>query len=134
MPIPGTRRACAATLAVALAAVSFASALADPADFEFRLVEPIARTGVAVVAVRLIDRRTSKPVPDAVIFARRIDMAPDGMPTMTAPLVPEASDEPGVYRFRADLTMEGAWRLSLAAKVQGEVGTVEARPVLQVKP
>lgn len=135
MPIFIERRALAAALAVVFSAAAISPVQADVKDYEFQLVEPAAKVGDgAVIAVRLVDRRTSKPVPDAVIFARRIDMAPDGMPTMTAPLAPEPSDEPGVYRFRVDLTMEGAWRLSLAAKVQGETGTVEGRPVLQVKP
>jgi len=134
MPLFLRRRACAALIAAVLAAASPITAVADPADYEFRLVEPTANLGDRVVAVRLLDKRTGTTVPDAVIYARRIDMAPDGMPTMTATLAPEPSDEPGVYRFRVDLTMEGAWRLSLAAKVQGETGTVEGRPVLQVKP
>jgi len=84
--------------------------------------------------VRLVDRRTGKPVPDAVIFAKRIDMAPDGMPTMTAPLEPLPSTEPGVYRFKINLAMEGGWRLSLGAKVQGETGTVENKLVLKATP
>ena len=134
MPLFLWRRACAALLAAVFVVATPIVVVAEPADYEFQLVEPTAKTGDRVVAVRLLDKRTGKPVPDAVIYARRIDMAPDGMPTMTAVLAPEPSDEPGVYRFRVDLTMEGAWRLSLAAKVQGEAGTIEGRPVLQVKP
>ena len=88
----------------------------------------------AVVAVRLVDKRTGKPVPDAVIFAKRIDMAPDGMPTMTAPLEQLPSTEPGVYRFKTSLAMEGGWQLSLGAKVQGETGTVENKLVLKATP
>ena len=72
-------------------------------------------------------------MPDAVVFARRIDMAPDGMPTMRADLTPAPADEAGVYRFRAALGMEGSWRLSLAAKVQGEAETVQSRLVLKAK-
>ena len=41
------------------------------------------------------------------------------------------SDEPGVYRFRTNLIMAGGWRFSIAAKVQGETGTVESRLVLK---
>jgi len=41
------------------------------------------------------------------------------------------STEPGIYPFRADLSMEGNWRLSLAAKVQGETGTVQARLIFK---
>ena len=58
-------------------------------------------------------------------------MAPDGMPTMTAPLEQVPSTEPGIYRFKTNLTMAGGWRLSLGAKVQGETGTVENKLVLK---
>ena len=64
---------------------------------------------------------------DAVIFAKRIDMAPDAMQEMTAPLEQLPSTEPGVYRFKTDLMMQGRWQLSLGAKVQGEEGAVETK-------
>ena len=84
--------------------------------------------------MRLVDRRTSKPVSGAVIFAKRIDMAPENMPTMTAPLEALPSTDPGVYRFKTNLVMEGRWQLSLGAKVQGENGTVENRLTIQATP
>jgi hypothetical protein len=120
----------------ALGAALLGLALAGPAaaeikDYEFQLVQQEMKTGDAVVAVRLVDRRSGKPVPDAVIFAKRIDMAPDGMPTMDAPVEQVPSTEPGVYRFRTTLTMAGGWQLSLAAKVQGEEGTLENKLVLK---
>src|SRR5215217_328627 len=80
------------------------SALADVRDYEFQLVQKEIKMGEAVVAVRLVDKRTGKPVPDAVIFAKRIDMAPDGMPTMNAPIEQMPSPEPGVYRFKTNLS------------------------------
>jgi hypothetical protein len=73
------------------------AAWADVKDYEFQLVQPQYKKGDgAIVAVRLVDKRTGKPVPDAVIFAKRIDMAPDGMATMTAPIeqLPPAEAEP----------------------------------------
>ena len=82
--------------------------------------------------MRLVDKRSGAAVPDAVIFATRIDMAPDGMPTMTAPIEALPSTEPGVYRFKTNLMMAGGWRLSLAAKLQGETGTLENKLVLRV--
>jgi hypothetical protein len=39
-----------------------------------------------------------------------------------------------VYRFKTDLTMEGSWQLSLAAKVQGETGTVQNKLALKAVP
>jgi hypothetical protein len=110
-------------------------AMADVKDYEFRLVQNQVKKGDgAIVAVRLLNKKTGKPVPEAVIFAKRIDMAPDGMPTMDAPLEALPSTEPGVYRFKANLSMAGGWQLSLGAKVQGEQGTVESKLVLKALP
>ena len=103
-------------------------------EYDFQLVQDSVRQGDDIIlAVRLVHKPTGKPVPDAVIFARRMDMEPDGMPTMTADLTPEPSQEPGVYRFRTSLAMEGGWRLSLAAKVQGVTGTLQKRLVLKAQ-
>ena len=41
------------------------------------------------------------------------------------------STEPGIYRFKAHLGMQGRWRLSLAAKVEGETGTVEDKLIVR---
>jgi hypothetical protein len=104
------KRAAAAALVAALSVAALSSARADITDYEFRLV------------------------PDAVIFATRIDMAPDGMETMAAPIEALPSTEPGVYRFKTNLMMAGGWRLSLGAKIQGETGTIENKLVLKAVP
>lgn len=104
---------------------------ADIEDYKFQLVQPEAKVGETVVAVRLVDTRSGKPVPDAVIFAKRLDMAPDSMEEMVTKIEQMPSTEPGIYRFKAKLSMAGGWRLSLGAKVQGETGTVEDRLVFQ---
>ena len=107
-------------------------ARADIAEYEFQLVQPELKQGEgAILSVRLLHKPTGKAVPDAVIFARRLDMEPDGMAAMKAPLEPVPTEEPGVYRFRADLSMAGNWRVLLAAKVQGESETLQARLVLK---
>lgn len=129
------KRAAAAALAAVLSTATLTAARADIADYEFRLVQTDIKQGNGViVAVRLIDRRSGKAVPDAVIFATRIDMAPDGMPTMAAPIEALPSTEPGVYRFKANLMMAGGWQLSLGAKLQGETGTIENKLVLKALP
>ena len=84
-----------------------------------------------VVAVRLVHKSTGKPVPNAVIVRTRLDMAPDGMAEMATPLTPLPSPEPGVYAFKTDLTMQGRWLLSIAAKVQGEPETVVGKITLR---
>ena len=131
MTLTWTRAALAASIGLM---ASIGIAYADIKDFEFQLVDKQVRKGDGVVAVRLLDKRTGKAVPDAVIFAKRIDMAPENMPTMTAPLEPSPSTEAGVYRFKTNLAMEGRWQLSLGAKVQGETGTVESKLVIQATP
>jgi hypothetical protein len=55
-------------------------------DYEFQLVQNEAKKGDAIVAVRLVNKRTGKAVSDAVIAAKRIDMAPDGMADMAGAL------------------------------------------------
>jgi len=108
---------------------------ADVKDYEFQLTQPeTKKADGAIVAVRLVNKKTGKSIPDAVIFAKRIDMAPEAMQDMTAPLEQLSTTEPGVYRFKTNLMMEGRWRLSLGAKVQGEEGTVASQLILKAVP
>ena len=115
-----------------LAGVLFAAAMdltstafAGASDYTFEPVKAEVKKGKGVtVAVRLVHKPTGKPVSDAVIFSPRIDMSPEGMETMTAPITPAAGAEPGSYAFKTDLVMAGRWLLSLSAKVQGEAETV----------
>lgn len=89
-------------------------------DYEFQLVEKELKQGEARCLGQACAQALGRAIRDAVIFAKRIDMGPDKMEAMTAPLEPVPSTEPGVYRFKTDLTMAGQWALSLGAKVQGE--------------
>ena len=107
-------------------------ALADVKNYEFELVEPTVKAGPdKTITVKLVDKTTGKAIPDAVIFATRLDMAPDGMQEMATRVTPMPGTEPGTYRFKASLGMAGRWQLSLGAKVQGEAGTVENKLVIQ---
>jgi hypothetical protein len=124
----------AALVVVFIVLATLSSARADITNYEFRLVGKQFKAGSAIVSVRLVHKPDDKAAPDAVIFATRLDMAPEGMETMKATIEPASSAEPGVYRFKVDLSMEGGWRLSLAAKIQGETGTLENRLVLRAMP
>lgn len=128
-----TRAILAALIGIAVTG-SVTIARADIQDYEFQLVDKTVKKGDAIIAVRLIHKPDGKPVSDAVIFAKRLDMAPDGMETMKTIIDAMPSTEPGVYRFKAAVTMEGGWQLSLGAKVQGETGTVESKLVLKAMP
>ena len=119
--LTGAALTCAATVA-----------LADIKNYEFKLVEPTVKAGPdKTIAVKLVDKTTGKPVPDAVIFATRLDMAPDAMQEMATKVTPLPGTKPGTYRFQATFGMAGRWQLSLGAKVQGETGTVENKLVIQ---
>jgi hypothetical protein len=119
--LTGAALTCAATVA-----------FADIKNYEFKLAEPTVKAGPdKTIAVKLVDKTTGKPVPDAVIFATRLDMAPDAMQEMATKVTPLPVTEPGTYRFKATFGMAGRWQLSLGAKVQGETGTVENKLVIQ---
>jgi hypothetical protein len=128
MKLLNMKSAAAAALIGVAAMAMHSQAWAETKDYEFQLVQPQIKKGdSAVVAVRLVDKRSGKAVSGAVIFTQRVDMAPEGMETMSSPIERLPSTEPGIYRFKTNLTMEGGWRLSVAAKVQGESGTVEGK-------
>jgi hypothetical protein len=106
-------------------------ARADIKDYKFELVDQAVQAGPdKVITVRLMNTKTGKPVPDAVIFAVRLDMAPDGMQEMATKIAPMPGGEPGTYKFKATFGMAGRWQLSLGAKVQGETGTVDNKLVI----
>ncbi|WP_298373091.1 FixH family protein [uncultured Bradyrhizobium sp.] len=131
MPSLNTSRAVTAALIGLALTGTTTVALADIKDYEFQLVDQTVQAGPdKVVTVRLMNMKTGKAVPDAVIFTTRLDMAPDGMQEMATKVTPMPGTEPGTYRFKATFGMAGRWQLSLGAKVQGETGTVESKLVV----
>ncbi len=124
-------RALRAPLLVAAIGGMTTTAFADVKDYKFELVDQSVQAGPdKVITVRLTNTKTGKPVPDAIIFATRLDMAPDGMQEMATKIVAMPGIEPGTYKFKATFGMAGRWQLSLGAKVQGETGNVESNLVI----
>jgi YtkA-like protein len=124
----------ATAIAAALTmATATTPARADVKDYEFQLVSQEVKKGDAMIAVKLVHKPSGRVIPDAVIFAKRIDMGPDNMASMAAPLEPVAGGEPGVYQFKTNLEMAGRWALTLGAKVQGETGTVQSKLIVNAK-
>jgi hypothetical protein len=120
-----------ALIAVAAVGMVSTAAFADIKDYKFELIDQTIQTGPdKIIVVRLINTKTGKAVPDAVIFAARLDMAPDGMAEMATKISQTPGSEPGIYKFKATFSMAGRWQLSLGAKVQGESGTVENKFVI----
>ena len=128
-----TIRALAAAAGLAFAGTS-APAFSAPNDYTFEPVKPDVKNGTgSELAVRIVHKPTGKPVEGVVLFRTRLDMSPDSMDEMTAKHAAQPSKEPGVYKFRADLTMAGGWALKLMAKVPGEKETVQATVVFRAK-
>jgi hypothetical protein len=124
-------RAFRAALIAAMIGGASTAARADITDYKFELVDQTVQAGPdKIIMVRLVNTKTGKPVPDAVIFATRLDMAPDAMQEMATRITPVPGAEPGTYKFKATFGMAGRWQLSLGAKVQGESGTVESKLVI----
>lgn len=130
-------RVLALTLLLTISGVTLASSFGrnSSSEYTFELAEREVKQGYGTtILVRLVDVRTGKVVPDAVVFISRIDMSPDGMGTMVAPLELQADTLPGYYRFETDLTMAGGWALTLAAKIPGVSAPIQGRLVLQAVP
>lgn len=125
------RLALAASLTLAAASLP---AAAGANDYIFEPVKVDVKNGSgSELAVRIVHKPTGKPVEGAVLFRTRLDMSPDSMGEMTAKHVAQSSTEPGVYKFKADLTMAGGWALKLMAKVPGETDTIEGTVVFKAK-
>ncbi|WP_439605080.1 FixH family protein [Shinella sp.] len=119
-------------LATLLLSASALPVFAGAADYEFQPVKTELPTGPeSEFAVKIIDKRTGQPVADAVIFETRLDMAPDGMEAMTSKVDALPAEEPGVYRFKLNLSMAGGWRFQMAAKIQGEEETAQGEVILK---
>lgn len=119
-------------LATLLLSASALPVFAGAADYEFQPVKTDLPTGPeSEFAVKIVDKRTGQPVADAVIFETRLDMAPDGMEAMTSKVDALPAEEPGVYRFKLNLSMAGGWRFKMAAKIQGEEETAQGEVILK---
>ena len=124
----------AAALVGLAASVATVPAWAGANDYVFEAVAKDVRSGSgSELAVRLVHKPDGKPVEGAVVFRSRLDMSPENMEAMTTAVELASSTEPGVYKFRGDLTMDGNWALKLQAKVQGETETVQGTVVFAAK-
>src|SRR5262249_31855492 len=111
------------------------SAFSGANDYAFEPVQAeIKASNVATIGVRLVHKRSGKPVTDAVIVQTRLVMLHEGSSEMTSAIASLPSRKPGVYAFRAPMTMAGGWTLSLAAKVPGEPEMVTGTISLHVIP
>jgi hypothetical protein len=104
----------------------------NPDHYIFELIEDEVPVGNRIeFSVRIIHKETNEPVMDAMIFADRIDMTPDGKPDRSTELAALSSDTPGIYRYRANLVEAGNWQLTLMTMIPGAQGLVEGKMILK---
>jgi membrane fusion protein, copper/silver efflux system len=82
------------------------------------------------IQLQLVDGAGKPFARTVTLLSSRIDMGPDNMPTMTAPLRTLPSKEPGTIAFETNLYAPGRWALSLSAKVDGVSKPVTGRVVI----
>jgi YtkA-like len=122
----------AAALGMLAALTSRAYAGAD--DYLFEAVQPeIKASNVATLAVRLVHKTGKAPVTTATLLHTRIEMAPDEDHQMSSAIAPLPSREPGVFAFKAPLTMEGRWLLTVAATIPGEPEPIEGKIIFRTR-
>lgn len=109
------KRALLSALSLALTGLTACNAASQTHSFE--LVTPqVAEGPTSEFGVRLIDKATGKPVA-ATIESVMLDMGPDGMAAMKEPAEILPSAEPGVFKFKTNLSMAGRWAVHLKAKL-----------------
>ncbi len=148
MPLTSTlAKAAAALILIAVAGPATAANTtghtvpqqADSRGYRFDLVgtpKPL-NAKQHVITVRLVQAMhgmADMAVSGAIITKAQLDMSPDNMPTMTAPVSPVPSSEAGIYKFAFDNSVwadKGHWALSFTAKLPGEAQPVAGRIVFQ---
>ncbi len=102
--------------------------IAQPAPVHWEAVNSEVSTGKNVrLDLRLVGA-DGKPVSGSIsVASARLDMSPQGMPTMTTPLRPMAPSQPGMASFETDLSMTGRWALSITGKAAGQSQSVTGK-------
>jgi Cu(I)/Ag(I) efflux system membrane fusion protein len=122
----------AASLACALLVVA-PNAQAQTA-LRWEAVTPEVAMGESVrIEVRLAGSEKPIPADQVKVTAQRIDMGPDNMAAMEAPLKPLPSPGPGVLAFETAFVMAGRWALTLSATVPGQTGPVTGTVIYTVR-
>jgi hypothetical protein len=121
------------TAVLALAIIALASPALPAADhYEFQAGSGELKAGKGrVISIKLIDKRTKKPVSGATFVHTALDMSPENMADTKGKIAADTSTDPNVYRFKADFSLSGVWALKLKAKVPGEGQTVEGVLILR---
>jgi hypothetical protein len=118
-------------VAAGLSLAGACQALAAAADYAFEAVTKEVQAGYGVpIDVRLIHKPSGKPAGNAVIFESRFDRGPEGRGDIVTYPTPAHEVEPGLYRFKVDISEAGRWALRLQAKVPDEQETIPGEVII----
>jgi Cu(I)/Ag(I) efflux system membrane fusion protein len=78
------------------------------------------------VELKLVGLSPPPAMQDISVEALRLDMGPEGMAAMAAPLKPVPAATPGVLAFQTDLIMAGRWSFSITARIKGQAAPVSS--------
>ncbi len=108
------------------------SASGNPDNYIFELINDEVPLGNRIeFSVQILHKATGEPVTDAMIFADRLDMTPEGKPDRSTHLAALTSDTPGIYRYRANMVEAGNWQLTLMTMIPGAPTMVEGKMILK---
>ena len=122
-----------ATIAAAIVAIFAIVIFAafKPAGLSWQLLTAnVPANTTTQIRVKLVDGVGNPVARSITILSSRIDMGPDNMPTMTAPVRIVVSKEPGVVVIETYLYALGRWALSLSVKVDGVTKPASGRVVI----
>jgi Cu(I)/Ag(I) efflux system membrane fusion protein len=109
--------------AVALINLPLVASAADAPSWQAVIAQvPVGKN--VRIEVKLVGIDPPPATADIKVTATRIDMGPDGMAAMAAPLKALPSPAPGVLAFQTELVMAGRWAFAITADVKGQ-----AKPV-----
>ena len=114
-------------------------AMAQQATYKFELADPPKALGTKqhVVSIRILQPMqgmADMPVSGVSIKKALLDMGPDNMPTMVAPVTQVPNSTAGVYTFVFDNSVwaeKGRWTLTVIADIKGASKPVIGKVVFQ---
>jgi Cu(I)/Ag(I) efflux system membrane fusion protein len=121
--IMNTSTAFTRVVLVGIAAIIFGS-VANHSGAEnapgFEAIKPEVPVGKDIrIELKIVGIDPAPVSSDVTVEKARLDMGPDGMEAMAAPLKPVPGASPGVVAYQADLAMAGRWAFSITARIKG---------------
>lgn len=129
------KSAAAATFLAGASPALATSAMSEA--YRFELVGSAVPTGPKqhAISVQIVRSSDNRQAMGAAVISVRLDMGPENMASMTAPIREIPNTAPGVYTFSFDDNMvwteRAKWALTITAKVKGKSKPVTGSVIIQ---